>query len=184
VVRAWQAVGAAAAVFLSAWAAPPAVGTSVVVSAGVGLTVAAPTGDFALVVPVGTVGSAGAGFGPFSVTDARGTGAGWTVTIQGTPLRAWDGSGYLPGGGSLPPGSLTLSGLAVAADGTDSPPPLVAAGPYTLDRTVLTVAHAPPGTGMGSYTFRPTAGLHVTLPMGASPGTYRSEVSISVTSGP
>jgi hypothetical protein len=72
----------------------------------------------------------------------------------------------------------------VTADGTDSLPPVVAAGPYTLDRTVMTVAHAPPGTGMGRYTFRPTTGLHVTLPVGASPGTYRSEVSVSVTFGP
>jgi hypothetical protein len=53
-----------------------------------------------------------------------------------------------------------------------------------LDGTAVTVAHAHPGTGMGRYIFTPTAGLHVTVPAAAYAGTYRSAVSVSVTSGP
>lgn len=90
----------------------------------------------------------------------------------------------MPGGASLPPGSLILPGLAVTSDGTDSPAPGVAAGPYPLDGAALTVAEASPGIGMGRYTFTPTAGLTVTVPASASAGRYRSTVWVSVTSGP
>lgn len=186
--RDWRRVRAVAVAgaFLSAPAVPALAGpASVVVSPGAGLTLALPTvGDFGVVTVDGTARPAEARFGPFTVTDARGSGDGWTVTVQGTPFRAWDGAGYVPGGASLPPGSLTLPGLAVVADGTDSPAPAVAAGPYTLDGTAATVAHARPGTGMGRYTFTPTARLHVTVPAGAYAGRYRSAVSVSVTSGP
>jgi hypothetical protein len=176
----------AAAVVLSVWAAPALAGpASVVVSPGAGLTVAPPAvGDFAVVTPGGPARSAEAQLGPFAVNDARGTGEGWTVTIQATSLRAWDGTGYVPGGVSLPPGSLTLPGLAVAPDGTDSPAPATAAGPYPLGGTAVTVARAHPGSAMGRYTFTPTAGLRVTVPADAPTGTYRSDVSVSVTSGP
>lgn len=181
-----RAVAVAVAVFLVAPAAHAlAAPASVVVSPGAGLTVALPAiGDFGVVTLDGATRSAGARFGPFTVTDARGSGDGWTVTAQGTPFRAWDGAGYVPSGASLPPGSLTLPGLAVASDGTASPAPEVAAGPYTLDGTAAIVARAHPGTGMGRFIFTPTAGLHVTVPSGAYAGRYRSTVSVSVTSGP
>lgn len=52
---------------------------------------------------------------------------------EATSLRAWAGTGYRPGGVSLPAGSLTLAGLTVAADGTASPAPIMTPGPYRLD---------------------------------------------------
>lgn len=164
----------------------PAMGgsASVVVSPGVGLTVAAPAvGSFALVRLDGTARSAEADFGPFTVTDARGTGEGWTVTIEATPLRAWQGGGYVPGGPSLPRGSLTLPDLAVVADGTDSRAPTLVDGANIVDGSAVSVAHAEPDTGMGRYTFLPLGPLRVNVPATLT-GVYRSEVSVAVISGP
>lgn len=178
-------LAAASTLFLSGPAPALAGPASVVVSAGSGVTVDVPAvGDFGVVTLDGAARSAEARFGPFTVTDARGSGQGWTVTLQGTAFRAWDGTGYVPGGAFLPSGSLILPGLAVTPDGTDSPAPGVAAGPYPLDGAAVTVAQASPGTGMGRYTFTPTAGLTVIVPASASAGRYRSTVSVSVTSGP
>jgi hypothetical protein len=61
---------------------------------------------------------------------------------------------------------------------------LLSSGPYTLDGTAVTVAHARPGISMERYIFTPTARLHATVPGEAPAGTSRSDVSVSVTSGP
>lgn len=120
---------------------------------------------------------------PFSVTDARGSGAGWTLTLQATPFREWDGTAYVPNGKRLPAGSLSIAGLSVSADGTDSKPPDVVAGPYVLDMQAAAVASASGGAGMGRYVFTPSA-LRVTVPADAYARAYRTELSLSVTSGP
>lgn len=160
--------------------------TSVSVSVSAGsLGVTAPSvNDFAVVVLVGTVQVAHAPLEPFSVTDARGSGQGWTLGLQATPLREWDGSAYVADGKVLPAGSLALDGLAVTADGTDSPSPEVSAGPYTLDGPAVQVATARAGTGMGTFVFRPTSSLAVAVPADAYARAYRSELAVSVTSGP
>lgn len=121
--------------------------------------------------------------GSFSVTDARGSGHGWTLSLQATPFREWDGSAYVPDGKRLPLGSLGPAGLSVTADGTDSQAPAVGIGPYTLDGPAVTVATAPAGTGMGRFVFDPSS-LTVTVPANAYARTYRSELSVSLASGP
>lgn len=171
------------------WAASalPAVAssdTSVSVSAG-SLGVTAPTvNDFAVVTLDGTVQVVHAPLEPFSVTDARGSGRGWTLSLQATPFREWDGSAYVADGKALPAGSLALDGLAVTAEGTDSEPPIIHAGPYVVDGPAVTVASASADTGMGSFIFGPTSDLTVAVPAHAYARTYRSELAISVTSGP
>lgn len=169
-------------------AAPPAVAssspTSVSVSAGpLGVTAPA-VNDFAIIVLDGTGRVAHAPLEPFSVTDARGLGHGWTLTFHATQFREWDATAYVPDGKTLPLGSLQLAGLSVTGDGTDSEPPTVGAGPYTLDGPAVTVATAAAGTGMGTFVFDPTASLAVSVPAHAYARTYRSELLISVTSGP
>lgn len=158
--------------------------TSVTVSAGT-LHVTSPAmNDFAVVLLSGTAQATAAPLEPFSVTDARGSGGGWTLTLQATPFREWDGTAYVPDGKALPLGSLSLGGLSVTADGTDSDAPNVIAGPYVLDGQAVTVASASVGTGMGAFVFTPTGALRVTVPANAYARSYRSELSLSVTSGP
>jgi hypothetical protein len=149
------------------------------------LQVTAPAvNDFISVTLDGTAQVATAPIGPFAVTDARGTGIGWTMNIQATPLGQWDEGRYVPGGDTLPEGSLILPGLSVASAGTDSVAPALVTGPYTLDSGPITLARASSGTGMGRFRFTPTGPLRVAVPVGAHAGTYRGEVSISVISGP
>lgn len=158
--------------------------TTVTVSGGL-LGVTAPAvNDFAVITLSGSAQAAEAPLEPFAVTDARGTGQGWTLVVQASTFREWDGSAYVAGGKALPLGSLSLVGLSVAGDGTDSPAPEVVVGPYVLDNNAVPVAVAATGTGMGRFTVTPTGGLRVAVPASAYARTYRSEVSLSVTSGP
>lgn len=169
---------------VSASLATASSGVSISISAG-SLGVTAPAvNDFAVVVLDGTVQVTRAPLEPFSVTDARGSGQGWSLTLQATPFREWDGNGYVTDGKALPAGSLGLDGLAVTPEGTDSPSPAIRAGPYILDESAVTVATAPVGTGMGTFVFQPTSTLAVAVPAHTYARVYRSELSVSVTSGP
>lgn len=158
--------------------------TAVVVAGGpLGLTTPA-VNDSPVVILDGTARTAHAPIEAFSVTDARGNGRGWTLTAQATPFREWDGEGYVPGGQALPAGSLSWRGFLVSADGTDSQGPVVTPGPYTLDAGPVTLAEARAGTGMGRFTFSPAAALEIAVPAGAYARRYRSELSMTVLSGP
>lgn len=128
---------------------------------------------------------------PFSVIDARGTGEGWNVTMQGTPVREWDphlnggAGGYVVGGETLPLSSLSLSALAVTAMGTASPAPSTfsASG---LDNTTggIKVISAARDTGMGTYAFTGAGKLSLSIPASAGADAYRSEITVTVVSGP
>lgn len=158
--------------------------TSVVVGSG-SLGVATPEmNDFAVITLSGSAHSSQAALGPIALTDARGSGQGWTLKLQATALREWDRSAYVPGGKALPEGSLSLSGFSVTGDGSHSASPQIVAGPYILDRGEVTVAVAGIGAGMGRFIFSPTAALQIAVPASAYARTYRSELSLSVTSGP
>lgn len=158
--------------------------TSVSLSAGPLAVTAPAVNDFAVVLLDGSAQTASAPLEPFSVTDARGSGDGWTLSLQATPFREWDGMSYVPDGKALPPGSLTLAGISVTATGTGSDPPAAVAGPYLLDGPAVTVAAAEASTGMGTFLVSPTSHLTVAVPAHAYARAYRSELSISVASGP
>lgn len=158
--------------------------TSVVVGAGLLGVATAEVNDFAVITLSGDAQTAQAALDPIAVTDARGSGQGWTLKLQATVLREWDRSAYVPGGKALPEGSLSLSGFSVTGEGSHSASPQVVAGPYILDRGEVTVAVAGIGAGMGRFIFSPTAALQVAVPASAYSRTYRSELSLSVTSGP
>lgn len=156
----------------------------VAVSGGV-LQVEAPAvNDFALITLDGDAQVAEAALAPFAVTDARGTGQGWSLSLQATPFREWDGDGYVMGGAMLPAGSLTLPGFSVVPSENQSPGPHVVTGAITLDAGSVTVATAAVATGMGRYAFSPAALLQVALPGDAFARTYRSDLLLSVSSGP
>ncbi|MDP9069504.1 MAG: WxL domain-containing protein [Actinomycetota bacterium] len=156
------------------------------------LTATTPTvGDFAAVTLDGTAKSTTAAMGTWDVTDARGTGLGWNLTFQATQFAEWDSTlnagagGYVTGGKKLAASSLKMPVPSVLADGTLSALPTILTGPYTLDSgSAVKVASAALDAGMGNYDFTPGGSLTLTVPANAYARTYRSEVTVSVVSGP
>jgi hypothetical protein len=154
--------------------------TTAVLNGGT-LTLTAPSvGDFAPVTLNGSAQSTPASMGTFTVTDARGTGDGWYVTVQAGQLSMT--------GHTLPVDSISMSipapGVA-KMDNTSSTAPSITGGSYTIDHaSAVTVASAmTSGAGMGSYIFTPGA-LTLSIPANAYAGTYTSTVTVSVVAGP
>lgn len=157
-----------------------------------GITVAPTVGDFAGVTLDGTAKTTTASFDNFEVNDARGTGAGWNVTVQATQFAEWDSTlnagagGYVPGGKTLAQNSLSMAAPTVAADSTTSAVPSITVGPYNVDAaSAVKIASAAADTGMGKYDFT-QAGTPLTLsiPTSAYAKTYRSTLTVSTVTGP
>jgi len=109
--------------------------------------------------------------------DARGTGAGWNVTLTSTDFTA--------AGGSIAVSNFKVQLLQsrVTTVSGDTPPLTQVASFQTLSATApLKVLAAPPGTGMGSYDFTPD--FRLTVPASTAPGEYQASVVVSVNSGP
>ena len=119
------------------------------------------------------------------------SGAGWHVTAQATQFAEWDSTlnsgagGYKVGGHTIPTSSLTMAAPTVAANGTTSPNPTIANGPYTLDSgSAVSIASADTDEGMGVYDVSTTI-LTLSLPPATTyAAPYRSTVTISVITAP
>jgi hypothetical protein len=147
---------------------------------------------------------------PFVMTDATGSGSGWSLTVEaqtGTGRSAAfaqycpqskcgsDSEGYVSGGRSLPPGSLTFdsTGANVVAQlgTTGSAPTLGCETACPLDgRSAVTIASAADGAGMGTWLatgFGPRSlALRTPTTLRALPNeeVYRFDELWSFTSGP
>ena len=147
--------------------------------------------NFTSVTLDGTLKTTTAALATFTVTDARGNGAGWHVTAQATQFAEWDSTlnsgagGYKPSGRTIPANSLTMTVPSVAANGTTSPAPTIASGPYTLDSgSAVSIASAAADEGMGIYDLGTTT-LTLSLPPATTyAAPYRSTVTISVITAP
>jgi type VI secretion system secreted protein VgrG len=154
---------------------PPATTTSTTTSTtGVLSITPAPAGDFASSSVTGVAQTTTAILDAFSVSDPRGTGAGWHVTAHATrftgPSR------------QLAPGSLSMSAPGVTPLGSSSP--TVAGGPFIIDGdAAASIATAAPNAGMGTYLFAATT-LTLALPADVYADAYVSTITISVVSGP
>ena len=151
---------------------------SVVLTGGT-LTLTTPAvGNFGGVTLNGSAQSTTATMGTFTVTDARGTGVGWNVTVQGTQ--------FTMAGHTLPMNSISMPAPTVAnIDSTSGSTPSITTGPYLIDNAsaVKITSAAADGTGMGSYTYTPGS-LTLSIPANAYAGTYTSTVTVSVVTGP
>ncbi|HET6314770.1 MAG TPA: WxL domain-containing protein [Chloroflexia bacterium] len=158
--------------------------TTVTVNGGA-LSISAPTvATFTAVNMDGTAKETNAAVGTFSVTDARGNGNGWHVTASASQFAEWSGTAYVTDVKTLAAGSLELSEPSATANGTDSPAPTVSSGPYTIDSgSGVSVASAAVDEGMGKYDFGATS-LTLSIPADAYARTYKSTVTISVTTAP
>jgi hypothetical protein len=111
-----------------------------------------------------------------AVTDARGSGAGWNVTIAASTFS--DGSGH-----SLAAGTVTAA--AQACHTGSSCTAATSSGityPLTLSATAAKVFSAALNTGLGKLDITPT--LQVAVPGNAYAGTYTSTLTIATATGP
>ena len=135
----------------------------------------APAGNFASRGVTGVAQTTTAILDAFTVSDPRGTGAGWHVTAHATTFAG-------PALRQLAPGSLSMSAPGVSPVGASSP--TVAAGPYTIDgASPVSIATAAAGAGMGTYLFAATT-LTLTLPADVYADAYASTITISVVNAP
>lgn len=140
--------------------------------------------DFSSVSLGGSLSKTTATMSDFSVSDTRGTGEGWNVVVQGTAFAQWNGTAYVGGGKKLPAGSLSMPAPTVSSSEATPAPPTVTPGPYLIDGHAVKIASASPGAGQGTYSFTQTGPLTLTVVAAAYEGTYRSEITVSVASGP
>lgn len=178
-----RTIGLLVGVFFAATAilGGTALAASTVVLSGGTLTLTTPAvGNFTGVTLNGSAQSTTASMGTFTVTDARGTGVGWNVTVQATQ--------FTMAGHTLPMNSISMPAPTVAKiDNTSGDTPSITTGPYLIDNAsaVKITSAAADGTGMGSYTFNAIPStLTLSIPANAYAGTYTSTVTVSVVTGP
>ena len=131
---------------------------------------------------------------PFEVVDPRGTGAGWSVTVQATRFTEHDGTDYVASNPKvLPSGSLTVAtGAATARSGTDSgTPPTSYNG--TLDGgsafKVLSIAACDAAVvacdnGMGTFDIAQSTLTLNNVPAKSFAKTYKSDVTVTLVQSP
>lgn len=110
------------------------------------------------------------------VVDARGTGAGWNLTISATDFS--DGSGH-----TLLPGTVTAA--AQACHSGSSCTAATSSGityPLTITGTAAKFFNAATSTGLGKVDVTPT--IQVSIPGNAYAGTYTSTVTLAAATGP
>jgi hypothetical protein len=113
--------------------------------------------------------------GALGIVDARGTGAGWNLTMAATSFS--DGAGHTLAPGSVAAVSAACHGGNACTAATNS-----VTYPLTLSGTAAKFFNAAAGTGLGKVDVTPT--VEVAIPGNAYAGTYTSTVTLSAVSGP
>jgi hypothetical protein len=114
--------------------------------------------------------------GAWSVTDARGTNAGYSVTVAASAPTVAGAAGGAGTGGSL---TLTPT-TATAAAGNPATVGPVAASAQLLGTTAATIQNAIADTGQGKWDFASGAtSLAVVIPGDASVGEYSSTLTFT-----
>ena len=110
------------------------------------------------------------------VVDARGTGAGWNLTISASTFS--DGSGH-----TLAPGTVaSVSSACHAASTCTAASSSGITYPLTISGTAAKVFNAATASGLGKVDVTPS--IDVLIPGNAFAGTYTSTVTLAATTGP
>jgi len=109
------------------------------------------------------------------VTDARGTGTGWNVTVAATPFT--DTAGH-----SFAAGVVKSIVQACSTGSTCSTPTNSVSYPVSLTSTASKVFSAAANTGMGKVDVTPT--IETTVPGNAYAGNYTSTLTIATALSP
>lgn len=112
----------------------------------------------------------------WSATDARGTGAGWNVTVSSTDFTSASGTITVDNSKVrlLDSNIVTVSGNTAPASQVTTYQP--------LSTSPLAVLSAAIGAGKGTYDFTPD--MRQIVPADASPGSYEAFLTVSINSGP
>ncbi|GKU83582.1 WxL domain-containing protein [Niallia sp. NCCP-28] len=123
------------------------------------------------------------------ITDARGTGAGWNISLTLSQFKEVDGNGdYVSGGKELAANSLKVSTIPTIAqvDATSSDVSTitpVVAGTSLDTESAIKILTAQTDGGMGSYTFG-NLGVELTIPANAYAKTYKTEATVTLNTAP
>jgi hypothetical protein len=109
------------------------------------------------------------------IVDARGTGAGWNLTVSATTFS--DGSGH-----TLAPGSVTAVGATCVGGNACTAALNSVSYPITIGTTAAKFFNASADTGLGRVNVTPS--MDVAIPGNAYAGTYTSTVSLAAVTGP
>ncbi|MFD1739608.1 WxL domain-containing protein [Bacillus salitolerans] len=123
------------------------------------------------------------------ITDARGTGEGWNLSLTLTQFKEVDGNGaYVIGGKSLATNSLKVVGVptinkkdSTSSDITTITP--VASGTALDNGSTVKVLSASLNGGMGSYTIG-NLGVELTIPANAYAKTYKTDATVTINTAP
>lgn len=187
----WTKISLLAAVLAVALAMPAAAATddtSVTLTSGpLEFTDAPGAANFAATQLTGDVETLNTTFDNWSVNDARGSGAGWHVTVQASQFSTG------VDGDTLPVESLSLKAptLITAANllNLAGPPALTSSGPWTIDgASAVKVVSAAADKGQGEWDFTQAnllgGDLTLTVPADAAAGTYTSTITTTLATGP
>jgi hypothetical protein len=109
------------------------------------------------------------------IVDARGSGAGWNLTVAATSFS--DGAGH-----TLAPGSVGSVSSACVGGSSCSGAANSITYPITLGGTATKFFNASAASGMGKVNVTPS--MDVAIPGNAYAGTYTSTVTLAAVSGP
>jgi hypothetical protein len=181
-------------------------GAAALLTLGTSLSAFAST-DTGAVISGGTLTGGGLGFASFgaitlngaqqtstaaftlaNVTDARGTGAGWNVSLSLTPLAEYSGSAYVTSGKILAASSIKVTTAPVVSlvDSTSSAANTITpvATTTALDTgSAVKLLSAATAGGMGSYSFSNMTST-LTVPANAYAKTYKSDATVSLNATP
>ena len=113
---------------------------------------------------------------PWTAADARGTGAGWNVTVSSTDFTSTGGTITVDNS------KIRLQDSNVVTVSGNTPPTSQVTSYQPLSTSPLAVLSAASGTGKGTYDLIPD--MRQIVPADASPGTYEAFLTVSINSGP
>jgi len=113
---------------------------------------------------------------PWTAADARGTGAGWNVTVSSTDFSSAGGTITVDNS------KLRLEDVNVVTVSGNTPPTSQVTSYQPLSTSPLAVLSAASGAGKGTYDLTPD--MRQIVPADASPGTYEAFLTVSINSGP
>jgi len=119
---------------------------------------------------------------PLTVVDARGSGAGWNLTLTSTTFN--DGAGHTLSTSASSVASVAMScnsgGTCTNATNSITYPVTVPAG--TTAPAAVKIFNSAANTGMGRFTITPT--INVAIPGNSYSGSYSSTLTVAAVSGP
>nr|WP_309100332.1 WxL domain-containing protein [Fredinandcohnia onubensis] len=123
------------------------------------------------------------------ITDARGTGNGWSLTLTLTQFTEVDGTNaYVTGGKTLEKNSLKVSTVPTITKKDSTSSDITTITPVGLETALDTgspvnLLSAAADGGMGSYTFG-KLGVQLTIPANAYAKTYKTNATVTLNTAP